>query len=469
MRENGALSCVNRRDFVRVAMTSAGGLAAGGLSFLAACERSHSPIVPEPLARNPLRIPPAFSPAGLSLAARPGAADLGGGTSSLAWTYNGHLPGPTIRAKQGETASIQLQNGLPQETTIHWHGLIVPSLMDGHPHQTVQPGAGYMYQYPIVQRASMNWYHPHPHGRTGQQVSMGLTGAFIIEDSEETALALPSGMYEVPLLLRDANLDSSGNLNGQTATGPQPNIELVNGVRDARLEIDTALYRFRVLNGANTRVFRLALSTGTSFTLIGNDGGLLEAPSQLTEIELAPAERLDFIVDFSKLNVGESVMLRCLGANRDLLEFVVTRRVTGGGSIPVALPAIPKLLQADAASTREFEFEGMSKINGKVYDMHRVDFRVPFGQTERWRFTSKDGSAPHPIHVHGASFQVQSRSGGRGTVFPWERGWKDTVLLMNDETIDVLIRFDHYRGMYILHCHNLAHEDMGMMANFEVY
>lgn len=462
------MGCLSRRDFMRVAAASAGGLTAGGLSFLAACERQSSPVVPEPLTRNPLRIPPTVLPAGLSLAARPGAIDLGGGRNSLAWAYNGHLPGPTIRAKQGETANIELRNGLPQETTIHWHGLIVPSLMDGHPHQTVRAGAGYMYQYPIVQRASMNWYHPHPHGRTGEQVAMGLAGAFIIEDGEEAALGLPSGTHEIPLLLRDANLDSGGNLYGQAPSGPQTNIALVNGVRDARLEVDTTLYRFRVLNGANTRVFRLALSTGTSFTLIGNDGGLLEAPSQLTEIVLAPAERLDLIIDFSKLNVGDSLMLRCLGANWDLLEFVVARRGAALGSIPMALPTIPKLSQADVVSTREFEFGGIT-INGKVYDMHRVDFRVPYGQTERWRFTTKDGSAPHPIHVHGASFQVQSRSGGRGTVFPWERGWKDTVLLMNNETVDVLIRFDHYRGMYILHCHNLMHEDMGMMANFEVY
>ncbi len=109
----------------------------------------------------------------------------------------------------------------------------------------------------------------------------------------------------------------------------------------------------------------------------------------------------------------------------------------------------------------------MSKINGQVYDLNRIDFRVPFGQIELWRFTTGH-NAPHPVHVHGASFQVQSRSGGRGVVFPWERGWKDTVLLEDGETVDVLIRFDGYRGLYLLHCHKLEHEDMGMMSNFEV-
>jgi FtsP/CotA-like multicopper oxidase with cupredoxin domain len=109
----------------------------------------------------------------------------------------------------------------------------------------------------------------------------------------------------------------------------------------------------------------------------------------------------------------------------------------------------------------------MSRINGLEYDINRIDFQVPFGQTELWRFTT-NGNAPHPVHVHGASFQVQSRTKGRGTVFPWERGWKDTVLLQDQETVEVLIRFDQYRDLYLIHCHKLEHEDMGMMSNFEV-
>jgi FtsP/CotA-like multicopper oxidase with cupredoxin domain len=109
----------------------------------------------------------------------------------------------------------------------------------------------------------------------------------------------------------------------------------------------------------------------------------------------------------------------------------------------------------------------MSKINGKLYDMHRIDFSVPFGKTERWRFRT-NGNAPHPVHVHGASFQVVSRTGGRNRLYPWEAGWKDTVLLEDRETVEVLVRFDAYKGVYLMHCHKLEHEDMGMMSNFEV-
>jgi len=122
---------------------------------------------------------------------------------------------------------------------------------------------------------------------------------------------------------------------------------------------------------------------------------------------------------------------------------------------------------ASPQTTRDFSFDGMSRINGRTYDLDRIDFQVPFGDTELWRFSTA-GNAPHPVHVHGASFQVVSRTGGRGRLFPWEQGWKDTVLLEDGETVEILIRFDAFRSLYVIHCHKLEHEDAGMMANFEV-
>ncbi len=313
----------------------------------------------------------------------------------------------------------------------------------------------------------MNWYHPHPHMLTGEQVCLGLAGAFIINDAEEAALNLPSGMYEVPLIIRDANLDKSGNLiyNPRTS-GFLGQIALVNGTRDPKLDVDTALYRFRVLNGANARLFNLALSNGTPFHLIGNDGGLLPSRVEAGQIEFGPGERLDLLVDFRGFAVGTKMMLQDLNSGWNLLEFNVARQLSPGFSLTTGtLSAITPL--SNPVRTRFFSFDGMRRINGQEYDMARVDFQVPFGQTELWRFTT-NGNAPHPVHVHGASFQVQSRTGGRGRVFAWERGWKDTVLLQDQETVEVLIRFDGFRGLYLLHCHKLEHEDMGMMANFEV-
>ncbi len=453
-----AVGGVTRRTFLRGAMASVGALAAGAMPAALAAPRSA-------VTRNPLFIPPTVSPGGLSLTAAPAAADLGGGKTSNVWAYNDSFPGPTIVASSGNTATIRLLNGLADETITHWHGMIVDEFNDGHPRFAIPPGAYYDYNFPILQRACLNWYHPHPHMLTGEQVNLGLAGAFIVRDSEEANLGLPTGNHEVPLIIRDATLDRSGNLVYQPRSGGfDGKIPLVNGTRDPYLEVDSALYRFRILNGANARIFRLALGNGAPSTLIGNDGGFLEAQVNLTEITIAPAERLDVLVDFSALQVGQSVMLRDLRSGWNLLEFRVVAPGSGG-SPALQLPSITKL--SNPVRTRVFSFDGMSKINGKTYEISRIDERVPFGETERWVFET-NGNAPHPVHVHGASFQVQSRTGGRSTVYPWESGWKDTVLLEDGETVEIFVRFDGYRGLYLLHCHKLEHEDMGMMLNFEV-
>ncbi|MBM4194294.1 MAG: hypothetical protein FJ202_07955 [Gemmatimonadetes bacterium] len=309
----------------------------------------------------------------------------------------------------------------------------------------------------------------YPDMHTGRQVHQGLSGFFIVNDAQEASLNLPSGAYELPLVIRDALLDANGQLLYVEGTpGHGGPVMLVNGVRDATVNVDTARYRLRILNGSNSRLFNLALSNGRKFLLIGNDGGLLRTRSSVASITIGPAERVDVVVDFVGHPVGTRVMLRSTSAGTtfDLLEFVVTRQVTLSQPVPTTLSTIPVWQPSQAVRTRSFSFDGAMLINGQPYDINRVDFQVPFGEMELWRFTTHN--ANHPIHVHGAYFQVVSRSGGRGRVFPWESGWKDTVLLQNGETVDVLIRFDTYRGLYLIHCHRLEHEDMGMMSNFEV-
>jgi FtsP/CotA-like multicopper oxidase with cupredoxin domain len=377
-------------------------------------------------------------------------------------------------ANRGSSATIQLQNFLADETITHWHGMTVDDANDGHPRFAIPPGGTKDYSFPIVQRACMNWYHPHPHEKTGEQVNLGLAGAFIIRDSGEEPASLPAGLpYEVPLIIRDAKFSKSGNLVFQTKrSGFEGNTPLVNGTINPTLTVDPAVYRFRVLNGANARIFRLGLDNDVPFLMIGNDGGLLEQVVPISEIDTSPAERLDLLVDFRELQ-GATVMLRDLRSGWDLLEFIVSSGPNGSDvSLPTPLSTIPQLQSSGV--TREFAFEGMSRINGREFEMHRIDAYVPFGQTERWVFSTR-GNAPHPVHVHGAPFQVVSRAGGRGQVFPWEQGWKDSVLLEDGETVEVLVRFDNPVLMqpntdriYLMHCHKLSHEDAGMMMNFQL-
>ncbi len=460
---------ITRRNFLKSAVVGAAALAGaaalnGGLLNLP--ETLIGKAAPTPSPRNPLYVPPTVLPEGYTLTAAPSTVNLGGGQTSTVWAYNGFLPGPTLRASRDTMARLDLVNGLSQQTITHWHGMLVNHQNDGHPIYAIPPGGKYSYAFAINQRAAMNWYHPHPHMLTGEQVAMGLAGAFIVTDAIEEQLRLPSGQYEVPLVFRDADFDRLGNIAyNPTSGGFLGNTPLVNGTINPKLDVKTAQYRFRVLGGANARIFGLALSNGASFTLIGNDGGLLVTSVQVTQVDIGPGERADIIVDFRGMPVGSTLMLRDNRSGWDLLEFNVTEAVTDTGTIPSRLSTIEKL--SSPARTREFSFDGMSMINGQVYDVNRIDFQVPFGDTELWRFKT-GGNGPHPVHVHGAPFQVQSRTGGRGQLYPWEQGWKDTVLLEDGETVEVLIRFNHSAGVYLMHCHKLEHEDNGMMSNFEV-
>jgi FtsP/CotA-like multicopper oxidase with cupredoxin domain len=415
----------------------------------------------------PLPVPEETPPNLSLLACAPALVNMGDGKPRRVWAYNGQFPGPTWVARTGDLVTTRLLNGLAEPTITHWHGLLVDFANDGGPLLEIDPGESYDYRFPIVQRAGLNFYHPHPHMLTGEQVFLGLAGAFIIRDAEEDSLGLPSGPYEIPLVIRDGSFDSQGNLlYNPTSSGCRGKFSLVNGTLNPLLNVDRGVYRFRVLNGANARVFRLALSNGAPLTIIGNDGGLLPSPVTVTEILLGMGERLDLLVDFRALGAGQSITLRCLDARWDLVKFVDTGRSGVAYSPPPVLSNIIPL-SGPSQPTRTFSFDGMSRINGQEYDPLRLDFTVPFGVTERWRFKT-GGNAPHPVHVHGAHFKVIARTGGRGRLFAWEGGWKDTVLLNDRETVDVLIRFDAYRGSYVLHCHQLEHESMGMMANFQV-
>ena len=453
-------------------------LAIATLSLFVSCKKNfdESPSNPQvtsnargstTVTRYPLFIPDAITSPSFTLTAATGTKDLGGGSFTNVWQYNGSLPGPTIVASKGDVISATYQNNLPEASIIHWHGMLVNHENDGQPSQVIPTGTAYSYNFPIINRAALNWYHPHPHMVIGKQVYNGLAGAFIIRDAEEAALNLPSGKYEVPLVIRDISLDKSGNpVYSPTGGGYFGKTPLVNGTKDPYLNVDKAVYRFRVLIGSTSRVFNLSLSNGAPFILIGNDGGLLPSSSNQTKIEVVPGERLDVLVDFRQMANGTKVLLQDLNSGWNLLEFRVTATSVAYTGALTTSSSIQPLV--NPVTTRFFSFDGMSKINGKIYDMNRIDFRVPFGQTELWTFKT-NGNGPHPIHIHGASFQVISRSGGRGQLFPWESGWKDVVLVNDFETVNVLIRFDSYKGVYVMHCHKLEHEDNGMMLNFEVY
>lgn len=402
--------------------------------------------------------------------------------------YRNGLLGPTIRVQKGASVNIPFQNKMTEHTNVHWHGLVIPAEMDGHPDQMIMANESFNFKFTINQQAGTNWYHPHLHQLTGKQVTQGLAGLFIVESSEEKALNLPSGNYEVPLIIQDKRFNSDGTIKYsptmmEVMTGYIGDNILVNGTSKPYLDVATRYYRFRVLNGSSARIYNLALSNGADFYVIGSDGGILPQPEKVKTLMLGTGERADILIDFSTLKVGEMVYLTnetfsTMGTSQGtqafkLMSFNATKQETDTFKMPASLIPFSKL--SGATKTRPFALTmdmmamsgGMHKINGKVYSASRIDESVALGATEIWEFDNSTGDEAHPMHVHGVQFQVVSRTGGRSVLFPQEKGWKDTVLVAPKEKVQVIMKFEQ-KGKFVMHCHNLEHEDDGMMLNFEV-
>lgn len=472
-----------------------------------------SPRVPLPdpskLPRAPLRLAPVVRGPSLTLRAAERTVEIAPGVRAKAWSPGEGPVGPTIDARRGEQVQILLENDLPEPTILHWHGLRVPEAADGHPRLAIASGQRYPYIVPVIDRAGTYWYHSHAHHRTGIQAYRGMSGFFLVRDEHEDALALPSGIYELPMLIQDRRLAEDGTLvydpvMHETMEGFFGDAAFVNGIRLPMHDVDTTTYRLRLANGSTSRLLRLAMSNGMPFTLVGSDGGLLTRASVLGQIDLAPGERVDVVVDFADVPVGQAVSLVSDAFANPAMGMMGMGRGMGGGmgggpgrmgaggipqggamtlvefrvarAVPPQRWRAPERLHAErvdvgtAARTRTFRFESMRMqhtINGRSFDMERIDERVPFGETEIWQFVNPS-PFPHPIHVHETQFEVLERLGGRGRIMPWERGLKDTVLVMPGEQVNVRLRFDAYRGRFLMHCHNLIHEDMGMMLNFEI-
>lgn len=402
--------------------------------------------------------------------------------------YRNGLLGPTIRVQKGGEVNIPFQNKMTEHTNIHWHGLVIPDSMDGHPDQMIMPNESFNFKFTVTQQAGTNWYHPHLHELTGKQVTQGLSGLFIVESPEEKALSLPSGNFEVPLVIQDKRLNTDGTIKYnptmmEVMTGYMGDNILVNGTSKPYLEVSTRFYRFRVLNGSSARIYNLALSNGADFYVIGSDSGMLASPEKVKAVLLGTGERIDILVDFSSVKVGEMVYLTneiftTMGTSQGtqafkIMSFNVTKQETDAFKMPPGLIPFNKIQNSSKIRTFALTMDmgnmsgGMHKINGKVYKADRIDETVSLGATETWEFDNSTGDEAHPMHMHGVIFQVVSRTGGRATILPHEKAWKDTVLVAPREKVKVIMTFTQ-KGKFVFHCHNLEHEDDGMMLNFEV-
>lgn len=445
---------------------------------------------------------PAISGGTATLTAQKVAANINefGEVAGLGYTPNGLL-GPTITTPSGQAININLVNNLTEKTNIHWHGLKVPADMDGHPENTVSTGESFNYKFTVNQRAGLYWYHPHPDMLTGKQVFQGLAGLFIVNDSEELSLKLPAGNRELPLVIQDKRI-AAGTITYapetmEQMTGLMGEYVLVNGIYAPVQMVETAKYRVRILNGSNARIYNFALSSGASFTLIGSDGGLLATPKEVTNLLVGPGERADLIIDFSAAPLNSEVFLISKlfeGGDAQgkqefkVMKFKVEKYVVDTFNLPARLSTITKLTESQAKEHRTFDIQNVMEdhsmsghgamtessdtmrhmINMQEYDANRIDALIKSGAIEMWTFDNTKGEEPHPMHLHGVQFQILSRTGGRNTLTPLESGWKDTALVLPGETVKIIIPFGNTLGKFVFHCHNLEHEDTGMMGQFQI-
>ena len=435
------------------------------------------------------------------------------GTTTI-YGYNGVAPGPTIHARKGRKVVVRHRNELPNVsffdnykpwTSVHLHGSASLPQYDGYASDITNPGEFKDYHYPNIQPSRTLWYHDHGVHHTAQNAYMGLAAQYHLHDDQELSLPIPHGAYnakgvfvpskyDVPLIIQDKIFAQSGDFayDDQGNSSVYGDVILVNGRPWPVMKVERRKYRFRVLDASVSRSYRLALSTGDPFTVISTDAGLMPEPQQTTQLRIGQAERYEIVMDFAKYKPGQQVILKNLG-NPNNIDFKSTRQImrfdvldSAGDPNNNEIPAVlnpgadeiynPMPLQeSEATGVANLEVirkNGQWTVSGKTWqDVIASDYKSTLAncdsdQVEVWTLKNPSGGWFHPLHIHLIDGKILDRNGK--PPFPYEKGPKDVFYLGENETVRVLIRFGPQTGRYMVHCHNLVHEDHDMMTQFNV-
>jgi FtsP/CotA-like multicopper oxidase with cupredoxin domain len=470
-------------------------IALGASSLLAACERRGDPAPPEP-AQSALDVSqpdgwdadvamaaavdlnPDPAVVEVEIEAKLAAVELLPGKKTMAWTYNGTIPGPMIRARVGDRVVVHFKNSLPAATTIHWHGIRVPNAMDGAPGVTqpaIEGGASFEYDF-VVKDAGTYWYHPHTDSSV--QVGQGLYGAFVVTDPND-----PGEFGEdLVLVLSDASLAASGEFLPADSGGAfgdlfgrEGSVVLVNGKAHPTLKVRSGKQqRWRIVNASRARYFSVGLRDHR-FVRLGGDNGLAARSSDVYGLRITPGERADAVftpadAPGSRRTLYWSPVNRGYGtefarAREPILEIeTVDLPAVTPAPIPSELRAIEPLDLAGATQrtinltidVRNNEVE--MGIDGRPHwKATAIEARV--GETQIWRIVN-DTAFSHPFHLHGYFFQVLDEAR-----IP---EWKDTVDVPTKSELKIAVAFDERPGMWMYHCHILDHAEAGMMGHLHV-
>jgi spore coat protein A len=501
---------LNRRDVLKLGLFSSAALMLPAERLarakLAVADRMPTSRLPKPFT-VPFATPPVLEPTlrgtetdYYNIVQKQAGVEILPGYTTQIWGYNGITPGPTIKVRRGRKSVVRQANNLPDVhptlrynvwSSTHLHGSASLPEYDGYASDITYPGECKDYRYPNAQDGRTLWYHDHGVHITAENAYMGLAGMYIMQDDFEQASGVPQGPYDVPLILRDALFTSKGELifDDNSESSVMGDVILANGRPWPVMRVEQRKYRFRVLNASISRSYDYSLSTGDPFWVIATDGGLMPQAQVVTHIRHGMAERYEIVIDFSKYKPGQRVVLRNNNSLPNNINYDNTDKImafdivgpptsTAYNGTPTILNAdcaVMKLTDRDAVKTRQFVFERKNSswtINGTTWDdVVNSDYRrtladPKLGTTEIWELRNKSGGWFHPVHIHLIDFKVLDRNGK--PPHPWEMGPKDVVYVGENETVRVAMTFGPHTGRYMMHCHNLVHEDHDMMGQFNV-
>ena len=423
---------------------------------------------------------------------RPGQQTITAGINNKFW-------GPTLFFNKGDTVHMNVRNYLNDSTTLHWHGMHLPAVMDGGPHQIIPPGTLWQPYWKVANNAATYWYHPHLHEMTQDQITKGIGGLIIVRDAVESALPLPRkyGVDDIPLVLTDRDFTTAN----QFSVVPYGDSSIVNGVLSPQFTIPSQVVRFRILNAAIERSYNLGFSDNRTFYVITSDGGLLNAPVALTRYLLHAGERIEILVNCAGQS-GTSFNLKAYNSTLSQqtpggdvfpngpfanalarIDFNVLHLNVGNptsnpiSAIPTSLTTVNTIPAANANLTRFLTISDTTiagipgatfLLNHRLFNINYNDYSVPLDNIEIWQITNS-GNFGHPFHIHDVEFNILSVNGAAPAAA--QAGWKDVVYVPSQTTIKFIAKFDDYADNdhpFMFHCHISLHEDEGMMGQFVV-
>lgn len=416
---------------------------------------------------------------------------------------NENFWGPTLFINKGDEVHMNITNSLNESTTLHWHGMHLPAVMDGGPHQVIPAGTVWQPYWTVMNQASTLWYHPHLHEMTQAQVTKGIGGFIIVKDPEEAALALPRnyGVDDIVLALTSRKYTSTNQFN--TSTDVYGDYMLSNGTPNAQISLPKQYVRMRILNAEIERGYNLGFSDNRTFYIIANDGGLLNAPVAVTRVKLMVGERVELLVNLGGDTVGSSINLKAYnsgqafgfpggepnstGAFGSLLNNIDFNVLHINIAAPTtnAITALPSTLinntywtAADATVTRALAVTqgnpgGLPfSLDNTPFALDYINKTVNLDAIEKWTVTN-NAIFGHSFHIHDIEFKIVARNGSAANVGTHESGWKDTMYLPKSESVTFVAKFNDFADAdvthpYMYHCHFAGHEDGGMMGQFIV-